>query len=490
MPKPLSQGRFTRLCAVLLSVALVGASAAAEPFALPDFGSSADGVMSRAEERELGREFMKLVHKGLPVSDDPLLTDYLQTLGNELVAASGAPGRYRFFLIEEPTVNAFAGPDGHIGVFAGLVLAAQTEAELAAVIAHEIAHVSQDHLMRAFEAQRQMTLPAAALLLAAAVLGAAVDAELGTAALAGVQGLAAQQQINFTRANEEEADRIGIASLARAGHDPYAMAGIFQRLAKATRVQDSAAPAYLRTHPVNSERIADALARAEQHGHRQTPDSLRFHLARAQLRAQGYSRADQAVDHFKETLANGRYRNETAERYGYARALARAGELAAAAQQTRKLLEQHPSQPELIVLQAQIDMRSGNAADAAADLKGAVGLAPGSWPLTQAYAEALVAAGRPAEALKALERFIALRPEIAPIYELMADAAGKAGQRAQTYRWRAEHLYRQGDLEPAIRQLELALRLPAIDFHLAARIQVRLAELRAEEKRREEHGDD
>jgi predicted Zn-dependent protease len=488
MPKPGSHYPFWRRGAALLLAAVLAGNTAADPFALPDFGSSADTVLSRSEQRELGQEFMKWVRKSLPVSQDPLLTDYIETLGRQLVTASGQSGQYRFFMIDEATVNAFAGPDGNIGVFAGLVLATQTEAELAAVLAHEIAHVSQSHLLRAVEAQKQMTLPATALLLAAAVLGAAVDANLGSAALAGLQGAIAQRQINFTRGNEEEADRIGIDTLARAGHDPYAMPGFFQRLSKATRVYENGAPGYLRTHPVNSDRIADAMARAGRFGHRQQPDSLRFHLARASLRQRSYNRADQAVDHFRDTLARGRYRNETAERYGYALALARSGQLKAAAEQARGLLEQAPSQVEFIVLQAEVDRRGGHPERAVADLKGPVGLSPGNWPLNQAYAEALMDAGRPADALTALERFVALRSDIAPIYQLMADAAGKAGQRAQNYRWRAEYLYRTGDLEPAIRQLELALRLPDIDFHLASKIQVRLEDLRAEQQRQEKKG--
>ncbi|MEA3639863.1 MAG: M48 family metalloprotease [Lamprobacter sp.] len=456
----------------------------ADPLALPDFGSSADNLMSRAEKRDLGQEFMKWVRKALPISADPVLTDYLQTLGQQLVAASGHPGHYSFFLIENPTVNAFAGPDGRIGVFAGLILAAQTEGELAAVLAHELAHVSQDHLMRSFETQRQMALPATALLLAAAVLGATVDANIGAAGLMGIQGAAAQRQINFTRANEEEADRIGINTLARAGHNPYAMPGFFQRLAKTTRVSQSEAPEFLRTHPVTTSRIADAMNRARQHGLRQRPDSLRFHLARANLRQGSESNPSRAVEHFAKTLEQGRYRDETAQRYGYALALTRAGQLKAARTELRPLLEEHPSQTELLVLRAEIDRRAGNAQQAVEDLKGPVGLAPGNWPLNQAYAESLMAASRPAEALRALERFVALRPGIAPIYELMADAAGQSGQRALNYRYRAEYLYASDELEPAIRQLELALRLDDIDFHLASRLQVRLSELQALERAR------
>ena len=468
--------RSIALAALLGAISLI---ALADPFALPDFGSSADTMMTRAEQRDLGQEFMKWVRKALPISEDPILTDYLESLGRQLVTASGNPGRYKFFLIEEPTVNAFAGPDGNIGVFSGLILASQTEGELAAVLAHELAHVSQNHLMRSFEAQKQMALPATALLLAAAVLGATVDANIGAAGLMGVQGAAAQNQINFTRANEEEADRIGIDTLSRAGHNPYAMPGFFQRLAKTGRVSESKAPEFLRTHPVTTSRIADALNRARQHGQRQRPDSLRFHLARANLRQRTESNPQRAVDHFAKTLQKGRYRNETAERYGYAMALTRAGRYPSARAQLVPLLETHPSQTEFLVLAAEIERRDGKPEKAIRDLKGPVGLAPGNWPLNQAYAEALMTAERPVDALSALERFVAIRPDIAPIYQLMADAAGKSGQRALNYRYRAEYLYHTDELEPAIRQLQLALRLDDIDFHLASKLQVRLNELQA-----------
>ncbi|ESQ14195.1 MAG: hypothetical protein N838_12515 [Thiohalocapsa sp. PB-PSB1] len=475
-----------------LGVACVGLLLSAPPpaqadaYDLPEMGSSADVILSATEKRELGQEFIKWVRKALKISSDPILTDYIQSLGNELVAASReSSGSYNFFLVEEPSINAFAGPAGHIGVNAGLILATETESELAAVLAHEIAHVSQKHLLRRFEAQKQMSIPTVALMLAAAVLGAAVDPNAGIAAMAGIQGVAAQQQVNFTRANEEEADRIGIDTLARSGRDPFAMPGFFQKLTRATRIYDSGAPQLLRTHPVNADRIADGLARAERHGHQQRPDNLRFQLARANLRQRNYARAEQAVDHFEKTLAKRRYRSEIAERYGYALALSRAGHQNQAAEQARWLLARQPSQVEFLVLQAEILRRSGKPEAAVTELKGSVGLSPGNWPLQQTYAEALMDAGKPKAALAALEHFIELRPGIAQIYTLMADAAGKSGQRAQTLRWRAEALYYSGDLEPAIRQLELALRQPNLEFHLASKIQVRLMELNAEQRARE-----
>jgi beta-barrel assembly-enhancing protease len=180
-------------------------------------------------------------------------------------------------------------------------------------MSHEIAHVTQRHLMRSFEDQGQLAIPTLALLVAAAILGAQVSGDVAAAV---------QHQINFTRDNEKEADRIGIVTLAKSGHDPYAMAGFFERLSKESRTQENNAPEFLRTHPANTSRIADAVARAEPYGHHQRPDSLRFHLTRADLRQRSFRRADQAVEPFRKTLKEGRFANETAEHYGLALALA------------------------------------------------------------------------------------------------------------------------------------------------------------------------
>jgi predicted Zn-dependent protease len=475
---------------LVLVLSLSVSALQAEPYRLPDFGSSSDTLLSLGDQRGLARAFMRSVRKALPVIEDPILDDYIQSLGQDLVRQSGTgsgtgsgigTGGYDFFLIDQPTINAFAGPSGQIGVFAGLVLAAETESELAAVLAHEIAHVSQKHLMRSFEAQKRMAGPATALLIAAALLGAQVDAQAGMAAMAGVQALALQNQINFTRDNEEEADRIGIDLLAAAGHNPFAMPGFFENLGRSSRYQDQSAPEFLRTHPVTSSRIADALARAEQYGMRQRPDALEFHLARASLRERGYGGAQRAVEHFQSTLAQGRFRNELGERYGYALALLRAGRHDAAREQAARLLKARPSQVEFVVLDANIDRASGQLTRALRNLKSAHGLEPNNWPIAHAYGEALLQAGQAKAALSMLEAFQRRRPAVTGVYGLLADAATRAGEKAKTFGYRAETLYYQGDLEPAIRQFELALRVPGVDYHLASRYQVRLDALRAEQ---------
>lgn len=475
--RPLRQSLFLLLALLVTGVA---GPSVADPFRLPDFGSSADTVLSLADQRTIARVFMKSVRKALPVIDDPILDEYIQKLGQELVSRGNKSGQYRFFLIDQPTVNAFAGPSGQIGIFSGLVLAAETESELAAVLAHEIAHVSQKHLLRAFEAQQRMAGPTTALLIGAALLGAQVDTQAGMAAMAGIQAMAVQSQINFTRENEQEADRIGIDILAAAGHNPFALPGFFENLGRGNRIADNSAPEFLRTHPVTTNRIADALARAERYGMRQRPDSLEFHLTRASLRERGQSNPQRAVEHFRSTLAQGRHRNALAERYGYALALLRHGQTGAAREQAAQLLRERPNQVEFIVLEARIDARGGQRARALAHLRDVHGLNPDNWPITDAYARLLLEAGQARPALTLLEGFHRRRPEVTGAYGLLADAAQRSGERLKTFGYRAEELYHQGDLEPAIRQLERGLLQRGADFHLASRLQARLDTMREE----------
>ncbi len=469
--------------AVASSIFASSHQALGQQFRLPDLASSADVVMSSATERRLGKAFMRSVRAELPVIDDPLLTDYLDRLGHRLAAANGTgTSKYTFFLIDQPVVNAFAGPDGYVGVYTGLVLATESESELAAVIAHEMAHVNQRHIMRAFEDTERLSLPATALLVAAAILGAQVSSQAGAAAIASVQALAAQHQINFTRENEKEADRIGMATLAAADFDPYAMPAFFERLSKASRVYENNAPEFLLTHPVNTSRIADALGRAADYGHRQRPDDLSYHLLRARLRERSYTDPKKAVAYFRSTLDSRRFRNEMAERYGYAVALERAGNIGAAGEVAAKLLAQKPEQVEFIILNAELEAKSGKRAQALKQLQAAVDVRPISMPLRVAYARTLMAGGQADKALRTLEEITRMHPANPYVYQLMSDAGRMAGRKGATHLYRAEYLYAQGDLDPAIRQLEFALTQPGINFQDQSRIQARLATFKDEEK--------
>jgi predicted Zn-dependent protease len=461
-------------------------------FNLPDMGDSSDALISSGAEIRLGRAFMRHVRATLPVSDDPLITAYLESLGNELVAADkSAKGSFDFFLIDQPVVNAFAGPGGHVGIYAGLILAAQSEDELAAVIAHEIAHITQHHLMRGYEDQSKFNIPTMALMIAAAILATqAGSGDAGMAALAGIQAAAIQRQINVIREDEKEADRIGIATLANARRDPYAMAAFFERLSKTSRLYENNAPEFLRTHPVNSNRIGDALGRAAEYGVRQRPDSLRFLLARARLREASYDRPEKSLAAFKASLREGRFSNESAERYGYTLALLRSGQLDEAKAEASRLLAGQPSLAEFIVLDARIDLKQGRTDAALAHLREAVGLYPGNWPLRVAYAEALTSAGQPRKAMEQLKAVAAVRPGNAMVLDLLGQVAIKSGDKGASLRYRAEKLYAEGDLEPAIKQLEFALRQRDLDYYEAAQIQVLLESWKEEERAQKKRGRD
>lgn len=453
---------------------------------LPDLGNSAGSLMTPKRERDLGKAFMRSVRRSQKVMDDPLLADYIQSLGQKLINAStdrGAP--FTFFMIDDPQINAFAGPGGYIGVFSGLVLTTETESELAAVLAHEIAHVTQQHLMRAWESTSQMAIPSAAILLAAIVLGATVGGDAATAAAVGGQAALIQQQINFTRANEQEADRVGIDILAASGYEPRAMPTFFDRMGKAHRVYASKLPEYLMTHPVTTGRTADALGRAEQHAYRQNPEDVRYHLARINLLQRQIDRPEEAIRDLQLMLQDGRFRNEAAVQYGIALAQLRAQQPKKAAAVLDKLLKADPKVVEFIVSRAQADAAEGAKAAALRRLDAALAETPGSYALNIAYAETALAAGEAAKATKRLQRFMEFRSDEPRVFQLLSRAAGDQDNRAKGHEYLAEYYYLIGDLKGAILQLEIALKRPELNFYDASRLESRLAEMKSEQDEEE-----
>ena len=190
---------------------------------LPDMGDSAGTLISPIEEKKLGDAFFRNLHSEIKINNDPEIQQYIQAIGQRLVTNSDTPGSpFHFFVVIDKSINAFAGPGGYIGINSGLLITTESESEMASVMAHEVAHVTQRHLYRAFEAASQLSLPTAAAMLAAILLGTQ-NAELGLAALTAIQAGSIQLQINFTRSNEQEADRIGMQTLVRSDFNPRSM---------------------------------------------------------------------------------------------------------------------------------------------------------------------------------------------------------------------------------------------------------------------------
>ncbi len=449
--------------------------------ALPDFGEVSGNLMTPAEEEKLGKSFMRSIRATEKVLDDPLLQGYIQDLGDRLTG-SGADGsqRFRFFLIDNPQINAFAGPAGHIGVYSGLVLTTETESELAAVLAHEIAHVTQSHLMRTWHAASQMSVPQAAVLLAAAVLGMTVGGDAAIAAATAGQASLIQQQINFTRANEQEADRVGIGILAKSDFEPRAMPGFFARMGHANRVYASKLPEFLMTHPVTNSRIADSQGRADAYPYKQRADDLRYHLTRAALRARQDQDPFEAIRTFEGTLRDGRFRNRDAESYGLALALTRAKRPAEAAEILDQLLAAHPQQTEFVVTKARIEGEQKRYGPAIETLSQALQRSPGDLALTLTLGDLLIDAGQTDSAYQLLRTQLDISTGQAPLYKALARAAGESGRTPLAHGYMAEYYYENGSLEPAILQLEIALRDRTLNDFDAARLESRLDSLREE----------
>lgn len=443
---------------------------------LPDIGDSAGAVLSPDQERRIGVEFLRRIRLNYQLVEDPEVNAYINSLGNRLVEHSGYSAQnFTFFVINDLSVNAFAAPGGYIGVNSGLIMASETESELASVLSHEIAHVTQRHLARAFEAQGKLNIPALAGVIAAIILGSQ-NSELGQATLAASQGALAQTQIDFTRSNENEADFVGIKTLADANFDPNAMAAFFERLQQASRYY-SRPPEFLSTHPVTTSRIANARDRASRYAYRQYPDSLDFHLVREKLNLISGDMQD-PVRYYRAILASGQYLNQTAVRYAYALALQKAGNTSLAGQHIQQLLATYPEKINFLTAQARLQLQSSQPEKALQSFKAALKLYPHDHVLTQYYAEALLELDRPSEARTLLHRQRLARQLDAGFYRLLSVAEGKAGYKLEAHRSLAEHYYLVGQTGDAIKQLERALKIKSDDFIELSKVQARRDELK------------
>ena len=439
--------------------------------------------MTPTQERRLGQAFMRYVNKSMKLTTDPLLISYIELLGARLASNSGeASQHFSFFLVDNQVVNAFAGPAGNIGIHTGLILTTESESELASVVAHEIAHVTQKHLARTFDMAEGMGIAGTAAIIAAIVLGAASkNADLGRAAAVGVQAGMIQKQINFTRENEKEADNIGIKILANSKFDPRAMPTFFMRLGKVNMAYDShTLPEFLRTHPISKNRMADSMGRAESYPYRQYRDSKDYFLTHAILREQRFNSPNQAVNFFKKTLADGRHRNAAAHRYGLTRALMRAHSYKEALKQVNLLLTKDRNRVHYLIAKAEILYQTKNIKQSLSVLKNGLNTHPGNYPLTVHYANRLVNNGHASRAQQLLEKLIKIRPYDPSVYKLAALAAGKAGKNSQGHHLLAEHYYLSGDLTSAQRQLEIALNNRSNDLYLNAKMAARLKEIKDE----------
>ncbi len=463
---------------------LLALTLAVQPVAaadLPDLGEVSRQYFSDQEEQLLGRTILRDVYTDPRYLDDAGIEYYLDQLGYRLVAVSSRnQQRFNFFVVTDPTINAFAMPGGLIGVHTGLLLAAQSESELASVIAHEIAHVTQDHIARMVAAQSQSQWPTLAAL-ALALLAARSNPNAASAAIATTQAYAIQSQLNYSRDYEREADRLGYDTLSQAGFDPRGMEGFFGRMQRANRFYDTSAPAYLRTHPLTTERIADMAARSDAAPYQQIPDSLEFQLVRARLRAMDDS-PQEAVRAAQAALKDGRYSSATAARYELVAALARARQFKDAEAELQPLLASKAASPMIAQLAGDTALAAGQYALALQRYEAGRRAYPEYRPLVHGLVRAQLAAGRLNEALALAERQLALQADDRRLWRLAAEAHARLNHRLLSHRAQAEAAALSGNLVAAIEQITLGLKAGDGSFQELSAAEARRREWQEAEK--------
>ncbi|HXC41842.1 MAG TPA: M48 family metalloprotease, partial [Burkholderiales bacterium] len=449
------------------------------PAPLPDLGELSSVALSPQQERRIGEEAMREIRADPSYVDDPEVEDYLSGLGAALAAnGPGARQDFQFFLLRDDTINAFAMPGGFVGVHTGLLLASQTESELASVLAHEISHVTQHHIARMFGQQSQMsTLGLAGLLLG--ILASRGNAQVGQAALMASQAGLVQAQLNYSRDYEREADRVGFDRLQQAGFDVNGMVTFFERLQRATRIYENNAPAYLQTHPLTGERIADIQNRAHNTPYKQHVDRPEFQLVRAKVKAEQGVPSEE-VAYFDAQLRDKRYASEAAARYGLVTALIRARDFKRAETEIAALRAGVPAagSPMVDVLAMRVKSATGDP-KAAFDM-GMAALARNAnyRPLQYALVQTLQAQGQHDKALARLSDLVKTYPRDPRLYRMQSESYAATGRGLLQHQAQAEVYYLQGSVPAAIEQLQLAQKAGDGDFYQQSAVDARLREMR------------
>jgi len=446
---------------------------------LPDIGNPAAATISVDEERQIGEMITKQLRDQGKIIDDPEVDEYVQSLGSRLASQASDPAtrQFRYFVVNEPGINAFAIFGGFIFCNYGTILASGNESELASVLAHETAHVTQRHLARMINAQSHQGLEQAATILGAILIGvlAGGNGSAMEGAIAAAQGAVIQQQINFTRAQEYEADRVGIGFLAAAGFDPQAMANFFEQMSRQEGLNGAWVPEMLRDHPVTSNRVAEARARAAQYERRKPVQSVGYSLIKERLRVITTSR-EQLIQ-LSSNIAT-EHEPGLDKNYGQALTLMAIGRPAAAVAVLEPLVAHHEGNTLLHAALGQAQIQAKETKAGLATFENALELFPRNVPLSIRYAESLMSTGRAHDAhILLLDLFNNIEPT-PPQIRLTAMAASAAGDAGDAYYYMSEYDIANGDLTLSVQQLQLALTAPNLTVVQKERYQARLDEIR------------
>lgn len=472
--------------ALLLGLPMAGQQPAAE-IRLPQMGEPADQALSQRDEARVGRNLMIHARRTLDIDRDPQLAAYINDIGQRLAAnATGQPvDGYTFFVIHQDEINALAAPGGYIGMFTGLIAEAESEAQLAGVLAHEIAHVSQRHIARRI-AEQQQNMPLSLAQIIAGILIGSVNPQAGQAAIMTGVGRAAQQQLDYTRSIEAEADRVGIRILAATGYHPEGMAEFFEVLMRQELGAVDSVPEYLRTHPLSSSRVAEARDRARALVTADMRrDSTEFQLMRARLQALNATNPSALAQRWSNA---GRRADEAAEsgrQYGLALLDLRRNRPGPAAERIARLRQSDRDNLHLLLAAAEAARAQGDDSEADAYYRQARDLHPASWPAVLAHAEMLRQQAEPDRAAGMLTRFLREHDDApAEMWRAQGRALEEAGRSIASREALAEWYTRSHRYDEAIRQLELGLDEVESGSNAEHRLQARLNDVRSKQRGR------
>jgi beta-barrel assembly-enhancing protease len=453
-------------------------SARADDLNLPELGNSISGVVSPQQERELGQVFLRLYRSRVPEYDDPLLTAYLENVLAKVARSSELNDKHLdLIVISNPQINAFAAPGGVVGVHSGLFLYAQSEGELAGVLAHELAHLSQRHFARGVEKSQSASLPTIAGMLAGLILMAGGAGDAGMAAIASTQAAGMQSSLRFSRQNEQEADDIGIQTLVAAGYDPTAMTSMFEHMLDATRFMGQRVPEFLLSHPVTEQRIAESRARLNNlklQAH--YPDNPEYHLMRARVQLYYAESPQLAIKRFQSEI-DGNTDNVDASRYGLALAQTKAHQYDEAEKNFRALLQMYPGQNTIMLGLATLNFEREQYSTALTQVDVILKNDPKHYPARMLQAKALRYSKKYLDAESVLQRLSIDRPDDAEVWYDLAEAHGQAGNIPGVHLARAEFFILNGIYDKARQQLAYAQKLLANNYVATEKIKQRLLDI-------------
>lgn len=471
--------RLTAFLLPLLTV-LVALPVRAADYNLPDIGTQANATISLEDEYRLGSMVVRGLRDQGQILDDPEINEYIQSIGLRLSSQAVTQGQsFQFFVVKDAEINAFALPGGFVGVNAGLLLSTRNENELAGVLAHEISHVTQRHIARSIAAQSRNSIVSTAAMLAAILVGAAAGGDAAIAGLAAAQSVALQNQMSFSRANETEADNVGIGLMARAGFDPNGMWQFFEVLQRQNGTTNEAdIPAILRSHPVTLERIAETRSRANSIGMRavSNTNTLTYSMMRERMQVVMTPAGEDPRQYYSDKIKD-EAQSTTARLYGKALADINAGAADDAVRIMKTLLTRDPTVMQFHAALGQAQLAAGDSKGAITTLSQARDLFPRNVPITVRYAEVLLRTG---DAKRAHEILLDLFNNVPPTPDqakLIALAANAAGDAADAYYYMSEYHVIGGDLSLAVSQLQMALATPNLTSIQRARFEARMEEI-------------